>query len=139
MSCKRRFYDLEGRELHITEPDEDANQHVDASCWMVFRPAFSLLRAWLMPKVLAPIGDRIFLQKAAHERFRHFATDNRTVAFRTQYAGHYQAAGVPLPTGAKSTYLSEEIVKYLCSIDGAVEVTNCLGFYPRLTVRRKNA
>jgi len=66
------------------------------------------------------------------------ATDNRTVAFRTQYVGHYQAAGVPVPTGAKSTYLSEEIVKYLCSIDGAVEVTNCLGFYPRLTVRRKN-
>jgi len=92
-----------------------------------------------MPKVLAPIGDRIFLQKAAHERFPRFATDNRTVAYRTLFAGHYQAAGVRVPTGAKSTYLSEEIVKYLFSIDGAVELTNCLGFFPRLTVRRKSA
>ena len=132
VSCKRRFYDLEGRQLHITEADEDANQHVDTSCWIIFRPAFSLLRAWLMPKVLGPICDRIFLQKAAHERFWRFATDNRTVAFRTQYAVHYQAAGAPVPAEAKSTGLSEEIVKYLCSIDGVVEATNCLGFYPRL-------
>jgi hypothetical protein len=132
VSCKRLFYDLEGRQLHIREADEDANQHVDTSCWIIFRPAFSLLRAWLMPKVLGPICDRIFLQKAAHERFWRFATDNRTVAFRTKYAVHYQAAGVPVPARAKLTGLSEEIVKYLCSIDGVVEITNCLGFYPRL-------
>jgi glycosyltransferase involved in cell wall biosynthesis len=132
VSCKRLFYDLEGRQLHITEADEDANQHVDTSCWIIFRPAFSLLRAWLMPKVLGPISDRVFLQKAAHERFWRLATDNRTVVYRTQYAVHYQAAGVPVPAGAKLTGLSEEILKYLCSIDGVVEVTNCLGFYPRL-------
>src|SRR5690242_12084271 len=47
ISCKRRFYDFEGRQLHVTEADEDANRHVDTSCWIVFRPAFSLLRAWL--------------------------------------------------------------------------------------------
>lgn len=132
ISCKRRFYDLEGRQLHVTEADEDANRHVDTSCWIVFRPAFSLLRAWLMPKVLAPSCDRIFLQKAAHERFQRYATDNRTVAFRTRYVFHYQAAGLPIPAEAKTTSLNEEIVKYLCSTDGVVEVTNCLGFYPRL-------
>jgi glycosyltransferase involved in cell wall biosynthesis len=132
VSCKRRFYDLEGCQLHITEPDEDANRHVDTSCWIVFRPAFSLLRAWLMPKVLGPICDRIFLQKVAHERFWRFATDNRTVAFSTQYAVHYQAARVPVPAEAKSTALSEEIIRYLSSVDGVVEVTNRLGFYPRL-------
>jgi hypothetical protein len=118
--------------LYITEPDEDANRHVDTSCWIVFRPAFSLLRAWLMPKVLAPVCDRIFLQKVVHERFRRLAVDHRTVAFRTRFAGHYQAAGVPVPPEAKMAYLSDEIVKYLCSVDGVVEVTNCLGFYPRL-------
>jgi len=132
ISCKRRFYDLESRQLHITEADEDTNRHVDTSCWIIFRPAFSLLRAWLMPKVLAPVGDRIFMQKAAHERFQRFATDNRTVAYRTRYAAHYQAAGAPVPVGAKTTSLNEEIVKYLCSPDGVVETTNCLGFYPRL-------
>jgi hypothetical protein len=132
VTCKRRFYDLEGHELHITEADEDANQHVDTSCWIIFRPAFSLLRTWMMPKVLAPVGDRIFLQKTAHERFRRFATDNRTVAFRTKFAGHYKAAGVPVPAEAKSTYFPEDILKYLCSMDGVIEVTNCLGFYPCL-------
>lgn len=132
VTCKRRFYDLEGCELHITEADEDANQHVDTSCWMIFRPAFSLIQAWLMPKMLATVCDRIFLQKTAHERFRRFATDNRTVAFRTKFAGHYKAAGVPVPPEAKSSYLTEDVLKYLCSSDGVVEVTNCLGFYPRL-------
>jgi hypothetical protein len=107
-------------------------EDVDTSCWIIFRPAFSLLRAWLMPKVVAPICDRIFLNKTAHERFRRFATDNRTVAFRTKYAGHYKAAGVPVPPGARSSYLTEDILKYLCSIDGVIEVTNCLGFYPPL-------
>jgi hypothetical protein len=132
VTCKRRFFDLEGHELHITEVDEDANQHVDTSCWIIFRPAFSLLRAWIMPKVLAPVSDRIFLQKTAHERFRRFATDHRTVAFRTKFAGHYKAAGAPVPAQVKSRYFTEDILKYLCSVDGVIEVTNCLGFYPRL-------
>jgi glycosyl transferase family 2 len=132
VTCKRRFYTLEGYELHITEADEDANQHVDTSCWIIFRPAFSLLRAWMMPKVLAPICDRIFLQKTTHERFRRFATDNRTVAFRTKYVGHYKAAGLLAPAGTKSAYFTEDILKYLCSMDGIIEATNCLGFYPRL-------
>ena len=88
-----------------------------------------------MPKVLAPICDRIFLQKVDHERFRRFATDNRTVAFRTRYAGHYQAAGVPVPAEAKSIHF-EEILKYLRSIDGVVELNNCLGFYPLINFRK---
>jgi glycosyltransferase involved in cell wall biosynthesis len=133
VTCKRRFYDLEGQELFISDADEDANVHVDTSCWIVFRPAFSLLRGWLMPKVLGPIGDRIFLQKAVHERFWRVATDKRTVAFRTRYAVHYQAAGLPAPEGSKSsTLLNEEMRKYLLSTDGVAEITNCLGFYPRL-------
>lgn len=123
---------MEGHELHITEADEDANQHVDTSCWIIFRPAFSLLRTWMMPKVLAPVCDRIFLQKTAHERFRRFATHNRTVAFRTKFAGHYKAAGVPVPAEAKFTYFTEDILMYLCSMDSVIEVTNCLGFYPCL-------
>ena len=85
-----------------------------------------------MPKVLAPIGDRIFLQKAAHDRFQRFATGNRTVNYRTLYAGHYRSAGAPVPAEAKLTYFSEEIVKYLCSVDGVTEVTNSMGFYPSL-------
>ena len=132
ISCKRRICDLRGRHLDITEPEEDANQHVDTSCWIVFRPAFALLRAWLMPKVLAPIGDRIFLQKADHDRFQRFATDNRTVNYRTLYAGHYHSAGAPVPAEAKSTYFSQEILKYLCSSHGITEVTDSMGFYPSL-------
>jgi hypothetical protein len=131
VSCKRRFYDLEGRLLHITELEEDVNQHVDTSCWIVFRAAFSLLRAWLMPKVLGPICDRIFLEKATHERFWRLAIDNRTVAFRTRYASHYRAAGVPEPADAKLTPWTDEVMEYLSSFEGVAELTDHLGFYPR--------
>jgi glycosyltransferase involved in cell wall biosynthesis len=132
ISCKRRFYDLQGRQLRITEPDEDANRHVDTSCWIIFRPAFALLQAWLMPKVLAPICDRIFRQKADHDRFQRFATDNRTVNYRTFHAMHYHNAGVSVPAGAKSGLLSQEIINYLCSREGVNEVANSMGFYPSL-------
>ena len=85
-----------------------------------------------MPKVLSPICDRIFRQKADHDRFQRFATDNRTVNFRTLYAMHYHNAGAPVPAEAKSALLSQGIINYLCSREGINEVTNSIGFYPSL-------
>ena len=130
---KRKFYDLNGVHMNITEPAEDANRHVDTSCWLVFRPAFSLLRVWLMPKILGPAGDRIFLQKAIHDRFLITPTANWTVCFRTQYAFHYEKAGVEVPRRAKTNSEFSKIDDYLLTKTGAREVVRALGFYPTMT------
>ncbi|MGB8364325.1 MAG: glycosyltransferase family 2 protein [Rhizomicrobium sp.] len=130
--CKRKFFESNGVQIPITEPAEDANSHVDTSCWLVFRPAFSLLRAWLMPKVLGPVCDRIFLQRAIHDRFRITPTEDRTVCFRTQYAYHYQLAGMAVPPGMKTPRDVFKVNDYLLSKAGAREITRALGFYPTL-------
>lgn len=133
--CKRKFYDLDGTFMDITEPAEERNEHVDTSCWIVFRPAFSLLRAWLMPKILGPVCDRIFLQKVMHDRFQIERTTERTVCFTTQYALHYKLARRPVPAGAKSIRDAFVITGHFRSRVGAKEIISALGFVPDLSIR----
>jgi len=130
--CSRRtFHDLDGADLNISEPQEDQYHHIDTSCWIVFRPAFSLLKAWLMPKQLGPVCDRVFLRKALHERFEIRAVPDRTVAFRTQYAFHYELAGREPPPGAKLPDQFEQAKKYLATEEGIAAAVRALGFFPR--------
>lgn len=128
VASKRRFCDLNGNPLHVTEKDEESNSHVDTSCWLILRPAFHLLRTWLMPRELSPICDRIFFHKVAHDRLRIAPTNARTVNFRTQYSLHYQAAGLSPPPGAKTV---DEVTRrahaYLKTDKGSAELTKVLG------------
>ncbi|WP_158808348.1 hypothetical protein, partial [Beijerinckia sp. L45] len=101
VACKRRFCDLDGNAMAITEGEEERHRHVDTSCWMLCRPAFGLLAAWLMPKALSPVCDRIFFQAVLHARLPITGASSRTVNFRTRYALHYEAAGQAVPPGAK--------------------------------------
>jgi glycosyltransferase involved in cell wall biosynthesis len=128
---KRTFHDQHGNALNINEADEDAHLHIDTSCWIVFRPAFSLLRAWLMPKELGPLCDRVFLRKALHERFQIRAVLDRTVAFRTQYKYHYDRAGVPPPPNVKTSKEMVAAARYLETERGIAHVVAELGFFPK--------
>jgi glycosyltransferase involved in cell wall biosynthesis len=129
VSCKRKFADLQGNQLNITEKEEESLEHVDTSCWLILRPAFHLLRTWLMAKELSPICDRIFFVKASYDHLRIAATNCYTVNFRTQYFLHYQAAGVSPPPGAKiSDEIERNALAYLKSEKGAAELDRILGF-----------
>lgn len=130
ISCKRKFYDLNENLLNVTDSDEDRNVHVDTSCWLIFRPAFAVLRAWQMPKPLSPLADRIFFKKIINDRYHVTMTSYRTVAFRTQYADHYRAAGATVPDGAKGSDWYAPSLDFLRSLPGVVETTKQLGFYP---------
>ena len=130
IGCKRSFHTLDGTLMPIRESDEDANRHVDTSCFVVFRPAFKIFQVWAMPKELGPICDRVFFQKILHARFNMNLLDSRTVAFRTQYAAHYRPAGLPIPDGAKSADDLGGALAYLnnkANVNGIVER---IGFYP---------
>ncbi|MEA2981349.1 MAG: hypothetical protein QOF09_3172 [Alphaproteobacteria bacterium] len=115
IACKRRYFDLSGSELLIGETDEDANLHVDTSCYLLFRPAFSLLRAWLMPKVLGSLCDRVFLKKAIKAEFKITYIPARTVGFRTQYLYHYHKAGIAPPPNVKANNVHDAALNYLIS------------------------
>lgn len=132
---KRLFCDTEGRMMAITEESdsgesENARRHVDTSSWLVVRPAFALLSAWLMPKVLSPLADRIFFRKAIHDRYRITFLDTRTVVYRTRWVSHYRRAGLPAPVGAKGL---EEIDKAKAQMSNPAVIAEFvakLGFYP---------
>ena len=128
VASKRKFCDLQGNPLPVTEKDEETNNHVDTSCWLIFRPAFHLLRTWLMPKELSPVCDRIFFHKVVYDRLPIAATNRRTVNFRTQYSLHYQAAGLSPPPGAKTVdEVTRRAYAYLQTEKGAAELTKVLG------------
>lgn len=113
-SSFRTFHALTGEPLAITEADEDALQHIDTSCYLIHESNFDLLRIWLdMPRIVAPLCDRVFLDAILKTGRSIRSTGQRTVAFRTQYACHYQAAGKPVPDGAKGTDFADAAWQYL--------------------------
>ncbi len=113
-SSFRTFHIPSGARLDITEADEDTLRHVDTSCYLIHRSNFDLLGIWLdMPRIVAPLCDRVFVD-AILKKGRHIrSTGQRTVAFRTQYASHYRAAGLPVPKGAKDADFADAAHQYL--------------------------
>lgn len=129
VACKRNFVDAGGQPLGVREHEEELHRHVDTSCWLIARPAFALLTAWLMPKPLSPVCDRVFFHKAVRSGFGITAADCRTVNFRTRYGVHYGRDGRAAPDGAKS---SADIIRaandYLASAAGAAAFRDAMGF-----------
>jgi len=129
VACKRVFHDIDGAPLAIREPEEELCRHVDTSCWLVFRPAFALLRAWLMPSALSPVCDRVFLHAALRAGLAITAADWRGVHFTTRYAGHYAGAGRDPPADAKDGHaLAATANAYLASPEGAAAFEAMMGF-----------
>lgn len=132
VGCKRALHTLDGAPIALTEDDEEAGRHVDTSCFLIFRPAFRVFRAWSMPKELGPLCDRVFFQAVLHERFAISLLDRRSVAFRTQYATHYRHAGLPVPAGAKAGEDAAAAHAYLNDRANVNAIVQRIGFYPVL-------
>lgn len=131
ITCKRNFYSDAGERLDITEEYEDRNQHVDTSCWMIFREAFDLLRFWRVPHAFNWAGDRAFLQKAIHDRYTIGFTNHRTVNYRTRYAEHFRRAGKPPPEnaiGIEPLLKARELAR---TVEGVQTLVKFFGFYPQ--------
>ena len=130
-SALRTFHGPSGERLAISETDEDALRHVDTSCLLIHRSSFDLIGVWLdMPRKLSPICDRVFLAAILHRQRSVQSTGQRSVAFRTQYASHYRAAGAPVPPGAKHADYAEGVLAYLRSPQGVTECVQAMGFWP---------
>jgi hypothetical protein len=131
LSSFRTFHALSGERLDIREPEEDAFRHVDTSCLLIHRSSFDLFGIWLdMPRILSPICDRVFLAGILAKARSVRSTGQRTVAFRTQYANHYRAAAVPVPSWAKEENFAEGAMAYLRTQQGVTETVKALGFWP---------
>jgi cellulose synthase/poly-beta-1,6-N-acetylglucosamine synthase-like glycosyltransferase len=133
IACQRIFRHLDGSILKMTEPPEDDFRHVDSNCWLVMRKAFPLLAAWRVPKLAGFIGDRIFYQKALRERYAIASTRQRTVNYRTKFASHYIAAGLPVPEGTYPPGILRAKYEEFARPDRIADITEAIGFYPKLS------
>lgn len=127
----RSIHDLNGELLAVdADPDELEFDHVDTSCFLISKTAFDCLNIWLkMPKQLSPICDRVFLTGLKLKNYKIAHTGIKSVAFRSQYIGHYLAANLVPPQNSKGD-VSKDPLEWLLSIEGVRKTTASLGFYP---------
>lgn len=132
LTSLRTYHSEDGEQMDVREPDEDSLTHVDTSCYVLHRSAFKLNSVWhSMPHQLGPIGDRIFLAAIKAHRYVFQSSGLRTVGYRTPYAFHYQAAGMPVPELAKTWEVDlRPSVEFLGTPDGIASCVDRLGFWP---------
>lgn len=127
----RTICTMDGEDMGIAESEEVKLTHVDTSCLLIHRSSFEVTDIWLkMPKRLSAICDRIFLRYCAAKRYPWVSTQQRTVAFRSQYANHYQASNRPIPPGAKGPAEIRPSHEFLQSAVGVRECIARMGFWP---------
>lgn len=108
----RSLHRADGSLIPVDEP-LDGIRHIDTSCLFLTRYAFNLCPLWaMMPPMLSPICDRIFYTALTGSKFKVAYTRLRTLAFRSQYACHYEYAGETAPTDAKGDVTSEPIRRW---------------------------
>jgi len=138
----RTFHRLDGTIISNLQEDEElAFQHVDTSCYFVHRSAFSLNLVWSqMPNELSPICDRVLFAAALHKLGNNLAFSKQaTVAFRTDYPGHYTAVHeTPPASGFSKPEKLDGAVTYLRSGDCVTKCVTQLGFWPGTYILNPN-
>lgn len=130
-SCFRTYHQPDGTPIDTTEEAEDKLVHIDTSCMLVHRSAFSVLPVWVqLPKDAHMLCDRIFVAALRHRRFGIASTRQRTVAYRSLYQTHHEAAGLPLPAGYKPTQMLRPAYDWLMTPQGVAQTVERLGFWP---------
>ena len=106
----RRTIHRQDESLMFVDRECDGVIHVDSSCYFLTREAFRILPIWaMMPQQLGPIADHVMLDIIRSLGLRCAHNSDPTVAFRTQYAAHYEFAGETPPAGMKT--IAESIGK----------------------------
>jgi hypothetical protein len=98
--------------LLCADSESNGRDHVDTNCCFFSKPAFRVLPVWaMMPAQLSPAGDRIIWNLIRSLQLPCAHHPEPTVAYRTQYASHYQRLGETPPPGMKTD--TESVAKAL--------------------------
>jgi glycosyltransferase involved in cell wall biosynthesis len=82
-------------------PIGEEPNHVDTSCLLFLRGAFSVLPHWaMMPRRLSPACDRVIYSVLVERRLVAARVEKPTVHFQTLYENHYRMLGETPPPGA---------------------------------------
>jgi hypothetical protein len=115
----RTMHRLDGSEMGACV-ETDGEFFADTSCLMFTRPAFALAPTWaLLDPKLHPICDRMMMHLIRSHNMPRAFTGERTVAFRSSYAGTYRIFGEePPPEADKDGTDFLAALEFLRSIGG---------------------
>ncbi len=101
-SAARTIHRPDGAQLLVDTAENNAKTLVDTSCMFLTRRAFPVVPVWaLMPKEMSAACDTVFFRAIIARQLPRAHEPRPLVAFRTQYAAHYAAAGELAPAGTK--------------------------------------
>jgi glycosyltransferase involved in cell wall biosynthesis len=107
----RSLHRLDGSLLVAYDRESDGINFVDTSCLLYLRRAFGLLPLWgQMPRQFGPICDRIVWAAIQSRKIKTAHSGLPTMAFRTCYCNHYNAAGETPPPDCKVPLEIEQLV-----------------------------
>lgn len=116
--ARRRLCRPDGSELPGLTEAEDRGEHVDTSCFFMLRPSFHVVARWaVIPKVLGPVGDRVFLRMLIAENLRASRCDDTTVNYLCTYRSPYLALNEQPPASAKPDPDPAEFTTWWRSLD----------------------
>jgi hypothetical protein len=99
-------------------PVPDEQNHVDTNCYFFLRGSFGALPHWtMMPKNLAPLGDRYFLAMMRSRSYIHARMSRPTVNYLCGWESIYRALGETPPPQAKPNIDANAVERWLRSLD----------------------
>ena len=102
MKWWRRLCRADGSELPGLTEAEQRGEHVDTSCFFMLRSSFHVVARWaVIPKILGPVGDRVFLRLLVAENLRAKRCALTTVNYLCTYRSPYLALDEEPPPWAK--------------------------------------
>lgn len=118
VTTERHWARADGSRMALEMGEDSDGSHVDTSCLFLLRGAFHALPRWgLMPKPMAPLGDRFFLAGLRREGLVARATGHRTVFYLCTWAPFYAALGEPAPAFAKPLLGDAELTRWSEALD----------------------
>jgi len=113
--ARRRFVRLDGSTMPLS--DELSSTHVDTSCFFFLPRSFYTLPVWgLMPREVAPICDRIFLEhirlQAKLQKLSLAYATQTTVNYRSKWQSMYHAIGERPPPDAQPNISPDAIERW---------------------------
>lgn len=110
--ARRRFELPDGTPV----PAAEESGLVDTNCLFLLPPAYPVIARWaLMPRPLAPIGDRIVHAALIRMGLTAVRTAAPTLTYVSRWAEHYRAAGRQPPDDAKALDL-DSIATWLAAL-----------------------
>ncbi len=101
--ARRDMLRPDGSSMNYTCEEDEKLQHVDTSCFVMARTAFSVGLRWgFIPAPLACYDDRVFFQTVRHAGLRLALLPGRTVGYTCMWPSMYRQIGEEPPPGSRN-------------------------------------